>query len=519
MMGVYGMLAIGLALFCLRYLIPAERWPERGRRLSFWSLNIGLAWMCFATLFPLGILQLYESVEQRVLRGARARVPDQRHEHADRVAAPARRHPLHRRRRAPGALHRLARGPAHGQARDARGAGEHPLHRDRRARASRRGRRRGRCREDDGEPRRRCSSPATRRSCCGGRRCSSGSPPTRTGAPCAIARRASSTTRTSTPGSAPRASTCGHTRSTTSAASSATAPGPRLQRCPRKEACTDSVEGREVMRALDPWPHSEAGRGPFAQEGLDEAFGLAVGASACRAGSAGGGCGAGGRPASSVRDVARAVVGHHPLDADAPLGEPAQRARRKPVAALAALVGQHLDVGQADASSTETWTNSQPARAEAALRRLPVIRWPTPSKARQLLDVEVQQLARPRALVAVRRLDRLEPRALAQPIRFEHRRDGRERHPQDLGDLGRGHPQPRTARSPQRDRLACGWTSPRRRGAIPQAHLALARKRASHFAAVRSLDAGGLGRLRERPALLTTARPSAPPCRQVRALP
>lgn len=62
MMGVYGMLAAGLALFCLRYLIPEERWPERAARISFWSLNIGLAWMCFATLFPLGILQLYESV-------------------------------------------------------------------------------------------------------------------------------------------------------------------------------------------------------------------------------------------------------------------------------------------------------------------------------------------------------------------------------------------------------------------------------------------------------------------------
>jgi nitric oxide reductase subunit B len=62
MMGVYGMLAVGLALFCLRYLIPAERWPERAAKVSFWSLNIGLAWMSFATLFPLGIRQLYESV-------------------------------------------------------------------------------------------------------------------------------------------------------------------------------------------------------------------------------------------------------------------------------------------------------------------------------------------------------------------------------------------------------------------------------------------------------------------------
>jgi hypothetical protein len=30
--------------------------------------------------------------------------------------------------------------------------------------------------------------------------------------------------------------------------------------CPRKEACTDSADGREVVRPLDPWPHSEAGR-------------------------------------------------------------------------------------------------------------------------------------------------------------------------------------------------------------------------------------------------------------------
>jgi nitric oxide reductase subunit B len=62
MMGVYGMLAAGLALFCLRYIIPEDKWPEKAARLSFWSLNIGLAWMVFATLFPLGVLQLFESV-------------------------------------------------------------------------------------------------------------------------------------------------------------------------------------------------------------------------------------------------------------------------------------------------------------------------------------------------------------------------------------------------------------------------------------------------------------------------
>ena len=30
--------------------------------------------------------------------------------------------------------------------------------------------------------------------------------------------------------------------------------------CPRKEACTDSDRGREIVRPLDSWPHSEAGR-------------------------------------------------------------------------------------------------------------------------------------------------------------------------------------------------------------------------------------------------------------------
>ena len=31
-------------------------------------------------------------------------------------------------------------------------------------------------------------------------------------------------------------------------------------RCPLKERCTDSDQGREIVRPLDPWPHSEAGR-------------------------------------------------------------------------------------------------------------------------------------------------------------------------------------------------------------------------------------------------------------------
>jgi hypothetical protein len=34
----------------------------------------------------------------------------------------------------------------------------------------------------------------------------------------------------------------------------------RLVACPSKPRCTDSDHGREIVRPLDPWPHSEAGR-------------------------------------------------------------------------------------------------------------------------------------------------------------------------------------------------------------------------------------------------------------------
>jgi nitric oxide reductase subunit B len=62
MMGVYGMMAVGLALFALRYIIPAAKWPDQMAKVSFWSLNVGLAWMVFVTLLPLGVIQLWHSV-------------------------------------------------------------------------------------------------------------------------------------------------------------------------------------------------------------------------------------------------------------------------------------------------------------------------------------------------------------------------------------------------------------------------------------------------------------------------
>jgi nitric oxide reductase subunit B len=60
--GVYGMLGIGLVLFCLRGLKPAILWDERLLSTSFWSLNIGLTLMAVMTLLPLGTWQLLAAI-------------------------------------------------------------------------------------------------------------------------------------------------------------------------------------------------------------------------------------------------------------------------------------------------------------------------------------------------------------------------------------------------------------------------------------------------------------------------
>lgn len=61
--GVYGMLGIGLMLFCMRGMKPAARWSNPLLKTSFWALNIGLAGMALMTLLPLGILQLIAAIE------------------------------------------------------------------------------------------------------------------------------------------------------------------------------------------------------------------------------------------------------------------------------------------------------------------------------------------------------------------------------------------------------------------------------------------------------------------------
>lgn len=62
--GVYGMLGIGLMLFCLRGLYERNLHADKLLKPAFWGLNLGLAMMVFLSLLPAGIYQAWASVTQ-----------------------------------------------------------------------------------------------------------------------------------------------------------------------------------------------------------------------------------------------------------------------------------------------------------------------------------------------------------------------------------------------------------------------------------------------------------------------
>lgn len=62
--GVYGMLGIGLMLFCLRGLYDRAVHADRFLKPAFWGLNIGLAMMVFLSLLPAGTYQAWASVSK-----------------------------------------------------------------------------------------------------------------------------------------------------------------------------------------------------------------------------------------------------------------------------------------------------------------------------------------------------------------------------------------------------------------------------------------------------------------------
>ncbi len=62
--GVYGMLGIGLMLFCLRGLYARHLHADALLRPAYWGMNIGLAMMVFMSLLPAGIYQAWASIDK-----------------------------------------------------------------------------------------------------------------------------------------------------------------------------------------------------------------------------------------------------------------------------------------------------------------------------------------------------------------------------------------------------------------------------------------------------------------------
>ena len=65
MMGVFGMLGITLMIFALRHVVTETQWQylENYVRMAFWGLNGGLFLMVVLSLFPGGVLQLLDVLE------------------------------------------------------------------------------------------------------------------------------------------------------------------------------------------------------------------------------------------------------------------------------------------------------------------------------------------------------------------------------------------------------------------------------------------------------------------------
>jgi len=64
MFGVFGMLGLGVLVFCLRSLQSDAAWrvTEKYVRVGYWGLNAGLALMIVLDLFPSGVLQLWDVI-------------------------------------------------------------------------------------------------------------------------------------------------------------------------------------------------------------------------------------------------------------------------------------------------------------------------------------------------------------------------------------------------------------------------------------------------------------------------
>src|SRR3954471_14322015 len=211
--------------------------------------------------------------------------------------------------------------------------------------------------------------------------------------------------------------------------------------------------------------------------------------------------------------VAAAVVGEHAFDGDPVSAVESDRTPEEAGRSGCLLVGQHLGIREAavvvDGDDVHVLPADGLAHVPGRVSESPVVvlaaAVDAPAGASldpaQLFDVDVEQLARPRAFVADGRLEP-ETTELAHPRSAKNARDGGESHPERLRDLSGGKAQ--TAQ--HLDRLdPLGRSSirdpTRRRRTIVETELALTPVTTRPLPSPPRAAAGGLARRRQRPSL------------------
>src|SRR5271169_21457 len=212
-------------------------------------------------------------------------------------------------------------------------------------------------------------------------------------------------------------------------------------------------------------------------------------------------------------EVGGAVVGEQPFDLDAVAVVKHDSALQKRDRGCGLLVAEDFGVGET-AVVVDADVDVFPADAVAPLattvgvgRVVVLMQTVAPALAgaaldpAELLDVDVDELARPRAFVANRLLES-KPAQPPHPRAGQDPRDCRERHRQGLCDLCRGEAHP--AQLPDRFDPIRRRAIPdvlRRRRTIEKSLRTLASITIRPLASTADADTGGLGRRRQRPSL------------------
>jgi hypothetical protein len=144
--------------------------------------------------------------------------------------------------------------------------------------------------------------------------------------------------------------------------------------------------------------------------------------------------------ACTIERYAGPFIGHEPLDADAQCREVGAGAFEEGADASGALVGEHLRVGEAGAV-IDADVQELPAGATGAGGAIAVDAVAGALDAAELLDVDVDELARCGPLVAAGGLGGARGRQAAEAAAAEHRPHRALRHAQHQGDPGAGEAQ------------------------------------------------------------------------------